>query len=57
VFPIISGKEKAAILKKIFKKDLNLPIVRVLSQRKSSTLFVEESILPDLAPSSAKAAA
>ena len=48
VIVILSGKEKAAIAKKIFQKDLELPIVKVLSQRKSSTMFVEESIMPDL---------
>ena len=51
VIAIVSGKEKAAIVKKIFQKDFDLPIVKVLSQRKSSTLFIEESILPDLIPS------
>jgi 6-phosphogluconolactonase/glucosamine-6-phosphate isomerase/deaminase len=57
VIAILSGNEKADIAKKIFQKDLDLPIVKVLSQRKSSMLFVEESIMPDLAPSSAEAAA
>jgi 6-phosphogluconolactonase len=48
VIAILSGNEKAAIAKKIFKKNLELPIVKVLSQRKSSIMFIEESILPPL---------
>ena len=48
VIAILSGNEKAAIAKKIFQKDLELPIARVFSQRKNSTLFIEESIMPDL---------
>ena len=48
VITIIAGKEKALIAKKIFEKDLRLPIVTVLSQRKNSILFMEESILQDL---------
>lgn len=51
VIAIISGIEKNSIVKKILHKDPDLPIVKVLSQRKSSALFVEESILTDLIPS------
>ena len=51
VIAILSGKEKATIAKKIFEKDFELPIVKVFSQRKSSTMFIEESILPSLTPS------
>jgi 6-phosphogluconolactonase len=47
VIAILAGKEKALIAKKIFEKDLRLPIVKILSQRKNSTLFIEESILPN----------
>jgi 6-phosphogluconolactonase len=56
VIAILSGNKKAAIAKKIFQKDLELPIVKVLSKRKKSTLFIEESILPDLTSTSAEAA-
>jgi len=52
VIIIIVGKEKALIAKKIFEKDLRLPIVKVLSQRKNSIVFIEQSIMPDLTPSS-----
>jgi 6-phosphogluconolactonase len=48
VIAILSGKDKLAIVKKIFEMDIDLPILKVLSQRKSSTMFIEESIMQKL---------
>jgi 6-phosphogluconolactonase/Glucosamine-6-phosphate isomerase/deaminase len=48
VIAILSGKDKLAVAKKIFEKDIDLPIVKVLSQRECSTVFIEEPIMKKL---------
>jgi 6-phosphogluconolactonase len=42
---IIAGKEKGSIYNRIVEKDLDLPIVNVLSKRADSLVFVEQGLV------------
>jgi 6-phosphogluconolactonase len=41
---VIAGKEKKPIVEKIFRFDSGLPIVRIITRRKESLLFFEDTI-------------
>ncbi len=45
VILIIQGKNKVNIVKELFNKNNNLPIVQILSQRKKSNIFMEKNLL------------
>lgn len=45
VVVIIAGENKKEIVKRIFNLDIKMPIMRILSQRAHSILYIEKSLL------------